>query len=401
VSFSVLYGTYVSQGMLLPLDDAIAAKGPDITRVMGDYLKAGEYNDQIYVVPVLQGFPQAQGILFRNDIAQKYGFNKDNIKTIDDIERLYTAVKAGEPSTMAGAFTLGSTSTPLVALYSNWDPLGGGVGVLLNNGQDVPFKVVNLFETDYYKNALAKVYDWQQKGFFLPDATSQQQQGYPLIQADRLFSILRILAPGADSEAEMGTGYDMEQANILPGFVTTSNVSIGWCVPITCKDVNAAVEFMNWMWRDDDTTVLNLLDWGIEGKHYVKVSENRIKYPDGVDASNSGYNLQSPYMIGNQTAAYVWESYPDDYGQVLRNWNNQGIMSKAFGFVFNPTPVSNETSAVTNVLNQYQTALEWGLSDIDSTLAQMNADLKAAGLDAIIAEKQRQLDEWAHQQGLY
>ena len=38
---------------------------------------------------------------------------------------------------------------------------------------------------------------------------------------------------------------------------------------------------------------MNLLTWGIEGEHYVKVegSDNVITFPEGVDGSNSPYHL--------------------------------------------------------------------------------------------------------------
>lgn len=54
----------------------------------------------------------------------------------------------------------------------------------------------------------------------------------------------------------------------------------------------------------------------------------------------------------------------------------------------------NEITACQNVVTKYQTGLESGILDPDETLAQMNRELKDAGLDTIIAEKQKQLDTW-------
>ena len=52
-------------------------------------------------------------------------------------------------------------------------------------------------------------------------------------------------------------------------------------------------------------------------------------------------------------------------------------------------------AAVKNVYDQYRMSLECGLVDIDEALDKMNEELYAAGLQTIIDEKQRQLDEWA------
>ena len=44
-----------------------------------------------------------------------------------------------------------------------------------------------------------------------------------------------------------------------------------------------------------------------------------------------------------------------------------------------------------NVISEYNNALRWGTMD-PSNIDQLNADLEAAGINEIVAEKQRQLD---------
>ena len=43
---------------------------------------------------------------------------------------------------------------------------------------------------------------------------------------------------------------------------------------------------------------------------------------------------------------------------------------------------------------QFGAALRWGNLNPDETLEKFNADLEAAGINEIIEEKQRQLDEY-------
>jgi putative aldouronate transport system substrate-binding protein len=61
-------------------------------------------------------------------------------------------------------------------------------------------------------------------------------------------------------------------------------------------------------------------------------------------------------------------------------------------------PVKTELAAATNVINQYKVGLESGTLDPALT-AEFNAKLKTAGLDKIIAEKQKQIDAWAKTAG--
>lgn len=47
------------------------------------------------------------------------------------------------------------------------------------------------------------------------------------------------------------------------------------------------------------------------------------------------------------------------------------------------------------MVNQYLPGLAWGSIDPATELPKFLSDLEEAGLDNIIAEKQKQLDEWA------
>ena len=51
-----------------------------------------------------------------------------------------------------------------------------------------------------------------------------------------------------------------------------------------------------------------------------------------------------------------------------------------------------------NVISQYNNALRWGTMD-PAEIDTFNADLEAAGINEIVAEKQRQLDEFLATKG--
>ena len=101
------------------------------------------------------------------------------------------------------------------------------------------------------------------------------------------------------------------------------------------------------------------------------------------------------WIMGNQFNAHVWETNEPDIWEQTKAWQQEGIESKAYGFVFDPTPVANQEASVQNVYDQYRMSLECCVVDPESTLAEMNEKLYAAGLQDIIDEKQAQLDEWA------
>ena len=66
------------------------------------------------------------------------------------------------------------------------------------------------------------------------------------------------------------------------------------------------------------------------------------------------------------------------------------------------SPYSTHLTVLNNALNTYMPALETGtvgVDGVDSTLQQLNEALYAAGLQEVIDEKQRQLDEWLAENG--
>ena len=150
---------------------------------------------------------------------------------------------------------------------------------------------------------------------------------------------------------------------------------------------------LNLLYSDKD--IINLIDWGIEGKHYVKNPNGTIDFPPGVEGSATGYNLRQGWMFGNQLLSYPWATDSPDIWQKMDEFNRGAKKSAALGFMYNPDPVKTELAAISNVVKQYSVGLENGALEPDENLPKFIAALKAAGIDKVVAEKQRQLDEWA------
>lgn len=87
-----------------------------------------------------------------------------------------------------------------------------------------------------------------------------------------------------------------------------------------------------------------------------------------------------------------------DLGKKMTEFNKSARKSIAMGFTFDNTSVVNEVTACTNVLKQYAYGLEVGAVDIEKVLPEFQKALKDAGIEKIIAEKQKQLDEWLKEQ---
>jgi putative aldouronate transport system substrate-binding protein len=136
-----------------------------------------------------------------------------------------------------------------------------------------------------------------------------------------------------------------------------------------------------------DKEINNMLNFGIEGVHYTRNGETIT-----ATENTKNYNPGSAWMFGNQFLNYVWDTEDPEKWNKFREFNENANASPALGFVFDSEPVKAEVGAMANVIRQYQRAVETGSVDIDQVLPEYMNALKAAGLDKVIAEKQKQFD---------
>ena len=107
-----------------------------------------------------------------------------------------------------------------------------------------------------------------------------------------------------------------------------------------------------------------------------------------------GYHNDFGFIYPNQFAGHPWEGNPADIWEQYDEYNSGLMKSKAFGFTFDSTPVANEIAQLTSVEEQYRADLAFGAVDVEDKLQEFNDALYAAGLQTVMDEKQKQLDEW-------
>jgi putative aldouronate transport system substrate-binding protein len=139
-----------------------------------------------------------------------------------------------------------------------------------------------------------------------------------------------------------------------------------------------------------DPALNNLINFGIDGTHYVKVSDSVIKAgPD-----NAKYNPGTGWAFGNQFINFLWDNEDPAKWANFKAFNDAALPTKTLGFVFDPTPVKTEIAQCANTWDEFIPAMETGTVDPETMLPKAIEALKAAGGDKIVAEKQKQLDAW-------
>ncbi|GHV70671.1 ABC transporter substrate-binding protein [Spirochaetia bacterium] len=390
------YATTIGQGKLAPMEQYLTGTaGKAMTDVIGPvYMAASLVDGHTYGVPSLRDMVRSYGLVMRKDLVEKYNIDVDSLNTIDDLDRMFAKVKAGEPN-MYMIFPQGNWHGIVFQLFHDRDPLGDDLGVLMNRGQGA-LKVENLYATADYARYVRKIREWYLKGYIPQDAITTPDGGNAMIGAGTLFATCANLKPGYAGETSMTMDYELAQKDFISPYATTRTVtSLMWTLPVTGKTPEKAVDALSLLYTD--AAFINLIDFGIEGKHYVKMPgyDNMITYPSGVTANNTGWDMFAGWIFGDQLKSYVWEGNPPDLYQQLDAFNKNALISKAMGFEYDSSPVKTAVASVTNVVSEYRLSLEYGVVDPDTALPRFIQALKNAGIDEIIAEKQKQLDAWA------
>ncbi len=389
------YGsTWVSQGYVTDLTDLLQEYGQDILSSYSseELATVCRVGDVIFGVPVHKEISQQPTIFFRTDILEKHNIDVSNLKTLEDIDALYTQVAELEPGMWMLAASGLTNLNPV-------DMVDSGMGVFALIDPANSTEVVNYMATDAVREWCEYNREWFNKGWINPGAASDTEPVYTYIKSGQAFSFFSSSGhPLSESDQENNCGgVDLTMVQLGDAIATTSSACV-YCYAISSasRDAAKAMQMLNYI--NSSTEVMNLLNWGIEGEDYVVTEDGTLDYPEGLDATTVGYHLGAGWALPNQFVCTPWVTDGPDIYEKMIEYNNNSIASLALGFNLDFTPIFNQISELYQIKTKYSKALSTGAVDPDEYLDLMLSEMEAAGAAEVQAEIQRQLDEWLAQQ---
>ncbi len=382
-----------ANNQILALDDLLASDGKDtLDSISEDDWKCVTVNGKKYGVPMNKDKAQGRGFLMVKEIADQVGIDYTKPMTYAQLEEGLKKVKEAYPDMYPVVPNGGTMIRPAWSA----DVLGDSLGVLENCLNDST-EVVNLYDTESFKEYTSYIYKWAQEGLMMPDAANTTEGYDVFINSGIGFGTFSAYKAGFEAEETRKCGKEIVVAELYAPHSTTSMVNAAWSIANNSERPDKAMEMLNLMYTNPD--ISNLLINGVEGVHwqYADEAKGLIKYADGLDASNTGYSVVG-WAWPNEQISHPWEGDDPEVWSKLSEFNASAHPSPAKGFVWNNENVLNEVTACNNVINKYEAGLVTGCLNPDEAIPKMNEELKAAGIDTIIKEKQKQLDEWLSQQ---
>lgn len=393
--------SYIEAGYILNWADYLDQL-PDVIEKLGEEMNYGYIGDFMTGIGVIKERANTFGLVARTDIMEELGYTAEdfadvdanNPETLEKLDELFAAVQEAYPNMTVLAGQQGLSNY----VGSLTDSLGDGFGVLENNGQTTT--VTNWYESDQFKQLVTTSKRWYDAHYYSADAATSQDTGETLLKAGNMFSYLVGIKPNTAAEKKAQCGYDV---TVIPlngsgNYTTSSYSTFQYCLANASEDPAKAAAFYNWAFQSGEFE--DLINWGIEGTDWVETEDGLAAYPEGVDSSNVGYHNDFGWIYPNQTAGHAWDGNPVDIWDQYKAATESAVKSQAAGFVYDSTVVSDQVAACNATFGQYTKSMQFGtMDDVDAAIAEFNDALYSSGLEAIMQEKQSQLDEWLAEQG--
>lgn len=376
------YNTNVAKGAFVDVKDMIPEAAPGLLEVIPEYMwTAATINGGVYAVPNQQIVARQIGALMPKEYVEGTGTDLASIKTLTDMGDY--AQKAFD---QYGA-KVGGVNVAQAADYCGYEYISDYMAAGAIKMDDEKAQVVNLYATDEWENMLNELVDLNEKGLLDGECGYMAEYSESQRVAKKTSAYYSgTYKPGVEAEESARAGYDcvMATAATEPYISTGSVVATMYGISATSKHPEETLKYLELV--NTDPYVMNLISYGIEGKHYNKTGENTISLID-----NSGYSHGQSWAVGNVFNTYVLEGQPEDVWEQTKALNDSAKASPILGFTFDPEPVKMEITNVSKVVKEYE-SLVGGELPVEETNAEFLEKLEVAGVDTVIAEMQSQID---------
>ena len=348
---------------------------------------AGSLNGVIYAVPTLKDMASQQFFRMDKERYEAIGIELPAAMSFADLEPMLKAYKENYddlyPLMMGKGGLTGMTNC------AQW--IAGNYLCSPYNlaGTDRENKIIPFWEAEELMERYQLLHKWYELGYINPDAAPVESMGREVRASVRSGSAWAGYYSGYSSWGGMevqGVSYSgpyMSTAT-MRGAMNAINAAASEEQAIACLKY---LELLN-----TDRQFRDILRYGVEGTHFNYVEVNGNKVVERTEQGNNNWSMDGFVTGSVVNASCTSESYYD-WNEIYADYAN-AIVSTLGTFTFDKTDVEAECAACSAVMEKYTAELVTGTLDIDAKIETIKAELIAAGIEAIQAEAQAQLDAY-------
>ena len=399
------YGVEVSGGLLMPLDDLLEKYGQGIKETLPQtFLDGVKVNGVLYGIPTNKELCVPEGLIINKTAANAIGWDVQpddpTIKTTADLEPWLEKYKAAYPEKYPYLMDGQAGRWADEPWCPDWAGMGSNsIAMKMAKQENGEFDetIYSIFATPEQEEHIRLMYKWGKAGYISPDAalTSFDYNG-TFGRGDFLAFSQPLKGNGIKANemyaANHTTDFECVEITLQPKYVVTTHAGGSmFGIPVTCKNPEAAMKYLNLM--HSDATLVNLMLFGAEGVNYTKVNDQQVELTD-----QNWYGVHGgAWTVGNTKLQYVLTSEDPQKNALLQSYADDAIATASLGFRFVKDNVADQIAAVDSVVSEMANPLMCGQVAPDDPalgIEALKTALTDAGMDEIIAEVQTQYDAW-------
>lgn len=359
-----------------------------------DALEQAKVDGKIYCLPMNYPEYNTWGYMVRGDLLKKSGVS--DIKNMDDFGKYLEYVAQNEKGITPIHFGNGVDDNFDRSFDSEqrwWSVAGLSAALpLVVKLDDETCKVFNKVATPEYAAYFKKMREWQQKGFWSKSVLSNKVTStdsftngssasamWNLIKFNETYIKINGQNPAWDPQ------YFEAQAYSYINEYTANAMAI----PNSAQNPERALMFLEKLRTDE--SYFDLTTYGIKGKHFEITADGKLK---ALNPENYGPDSSCPWGWRIEKFYKDYEgSYPK-LAEVKEGLKSRTVKPRLQAFTLLTDSIKSEMAAISNVMQQYENPLKFGLVDPDKYTSVLIQKLNDAGIEKVQAEVQKQIDEY-------
>jgi putative aldouronate transport system substrate-binding protein len=391
------FASEVARNAWIPLEGLIDKYAPDIRKIVGIFLDGATVSGHIYAVPTVKEQAEGTQFILNKELVDKYSVPVAKIKSLQDLEPWLQKIKDNEPGVVP--YLLDGVSTPSETFRYGWDAVGNGRRYYLDHKEyaSEDGKVHYAYFIDSVWQTLQTTRSWYQKGFFQKEVedvgTDLAAQSQKYLASGKYFAWSHVSHPGKVPEQSTAWGHPLIGSGPVWRQMVTKNILNGSMDAIaqTSKKSMQAIKLLELMNKDQFFN--NLLNFGIEGRHYQFADKaSGVIVPLKPANAGEGYAPNMQWALQNQFLTYLTKGEAADKWEQYKKYNADAGVWPTVGFIEDVTAVNTQVAGVDAVTTQYEGTLLRGLVDPASIKQEFQNALASAGVHDVEAALQKQID---------
>lgn len=389
------YAGLASSNAFTPLDGLLPEYAPELYNgISEDVWKQMKVNDKIYSVPSSKREYTNAGIMYREDLREKYNLPKPD--SFDNLEAYLMGVRKNapnqsimKPSVNPASFSYSFSATMALQAKYTWVQPGAPYGLAAD--YNTPSRLFNYWASRDFKDDMKIMKKWADAGFWSSSALSDANNSDAFVNGQEI-CIVDGQNPakyvGAFYNPKLGKGWKVDYIPYarINGIAYANHPSgNGTAIPTNSKYPERAAMALEQLYMDKD--INRLIQYGQKGTHYTIDNDGYYKdgekHSDFVPESANAWGLRNPlWALPSRGDDKLNKIFSELHSIALKT--NYPDIDIASGFVEVYDDYASERAALATVMTEYLAPLQAGMvRDVDAAVEEFLQKADEAGLAKI------------------